>query len=195
MNHTFFFAILFAVQILAISGCSSMGDMKGGFLHDESFNEYKARIAREEGRRKTTFAESSARTPNRSSLEHRPNKGLNYSSGFGPGVQVDNYGDTTTVITPFFGGGPACNQGYRDEKKRLRHEDDMEQLRHAQEKAVHDARRGEFQPTGFHGKYYPEYKRVFESEERRAQRGLQRERRALDEEAYHRGAEAYRDGR
>ena len=194
MNHTFFFAILFAVQILAISGCSSMGDMKGGFLHDESFNEYKARIAREEGRRKTTFAESSARTPNRSSLEHRPNKGLNYSSGFGPGVQVDNYGDTTTVITPFFGGGPACNQGYRDEKKRLRHEDDMEQLRHAQEKAVHDARRGEFQPTGFHGKYYPEYKRVFESEERRAQRGLQRERRALDEEAYRRGAEAYRDG-
>lgn len=194
MNHAFFFAILFAVQILAISGCSSLGDMKGGVFPKESYNEYKARLAREEELRKTTFEEASARTPS-SSIERRPNKGLNYSSGFGPGVEVDNYGDTTTVITPFFGGGPAYNQGYRDEKKRLRHEDDMEQLRHAREKAVYDARRGEFQPTGFHGKYYPEYKRVFESEERRVQRGLQRERRAQDEEAYRRGAEAYRDGR
>ena len=193
MNHTFFFAILLTVQILAVSGCSNLGDMKGGVFPKESYNEYKARLAREEELRKTTFAEASARTPS-SSIERRPNKGLNYSSGFGPGVEVDNYGDTTTVITPFLGGGPAHNQGYRDEKKRLRHEDDMEQLRHAREKAVHDARRGEFQPTGFHGKYYPEYKRVFESEERRAQRGLQRERRALDEEAYRRGAEAYRDG-
>lgn len=195
MNHTFFIAILFAVQILAISGCSSLGDMKGGFFPKESYNEYKARLAREEGRRQTTYEEVSSRSPNSSSVEHRPNKGLNYSSGFGPGVEVDNYGDTTTVITPFLGGGPAHNQGYRDEKKRLRHEDDMEQLRHAREKAVYDARRGEFQPTGFHGKYYPEYKRVFESEERRVQRHLQRERRAQDEEAYHRGAEAYRDGR
>lgn len=194
MNHTFFFAILLTVQILAVSGCSNLGDMKGGVFPKESYNEYKARLAREEELRKTTFAEASARTPS-SSIERRPNKGLNYSSGFGPGVEVDNYGDTTTVITPYFGGGPAYNQGYRDEKKRLRHEDDMEQLRHAREKAVHDARRGEFQPTGFHGKYYPEYKRVFESEERRVQRGLQRERRAQDEEAYHRGAEAYRDGR
>lgn len=193
MNHTFFFAILFTVQILAISGCSSLGDMKGGFFPKESYNEYKARLAREEELRKTTFAEASARTP--SSIERRPNKGLNYSSGFGPGVEVDNYGDTTTVITPFFGGGPAYNQGYRDEKKRLRHEDDMEQLRHAREKAVYDARRGEFQPTGFHGKYYPEYKRVFESEERRMHRRLRWERRAQDEEAYRRGAEAYRDGR
>ena len=98
------------------------------------------------------------------------------------------------IITPFLGAGPAYNQGYRDEKKRLRHEDDMEQLRHAQEKAVHDARRGVIEPTGFHGKFYQDYQRVFEQEERRWQRMERREDRAQDAEEYRRGAEAYRNG-
>ncbi|MEF3692094.1 MAG: hypothetical protein V3574_03520, partial [Candidatus Moraniibacteriota bacterium] len=74
-----------------------------------------------EDRRKTTLEEVASRTPRESRLERRPNQGLNYSSGFGPGVEVDNFErhrGSTTVITPrLFGRSRYSNEGTRWEKK------------------------------------------------------------------------------
>jgi len=192
MKNTFFLAIIFAIQILAISGCSSLGDMKGGFFPKESYNEYKARLAEEEVRRKTTFEEVSSQTPNNSSIEHRPNRGLNYSSGFGPGVEVDNYGDTTTVITPrLWGKSKSYNEGLRREKQRdnewrFREEEDL-----ARRRGREDAQRGGPDLQGVSLKFVQAYYDEFDWEKRSLDRQAHHDRAWRE---YRQGQADYRDG-
>lgn len=150
-------SVLFVSLLLV--GC---GNMKGGPFPSQSFNEYRE----QNNRRHTTYEEVSSRTPDRSSLERRPNMGLNYSSGFGPGVEVDNFDShrgSTTVITPrLWGKSKNYNRGVREEKwrddqLRLRQEEDL-----ARKLGQQDAYNGEMNFEGVPLKFLQTYEREFE---------------------------------
>lgn len=177
------FSVLFVGFLL--TGCA---DMKGGIFPEESFNEYKARVSK----RRTTFEEVSARTSDRSNLERRPNMGLNYSSGFGPGVEVDNFGDTATVITPrLWGRSKHYNRGVRQEKWRadewrLRQEEELAR-RLGQQDALSGGYNLEGVPLRFVQIYYDEFERGRDSFQEQSYRDR------IDNE-YQRGQDDYRKG-
>ncbi|NCA95323.1 MAG: hypothetical protein EOM79_04435 [Epsilonproteobacteria bacterium] len=195
-NRAFFVIILFGTLFIA-QGCGYLADKKGGIFPSESYNEYMARLEREGGlkeeevgRRKTTFEEVASRTPRESRLERRPNKGLNYTSGFGPGVEVDNFGDTTTIITPrLWGMGKDYDDGARREKKRHDRWILQEEERLARERGREDAYGGAMNFEGVPLKFLQTYEREFERTRNSLQRQAYHDRSQRD---YRRGQEDYR---
>ena len=208
-NRSFFAIILFGTLFIA-QGCSYLADKKGGIFPSESYNEYMARLEREEklgekdeGRRKTTFEEVASRTPRESRLERRPNQGLNYTSGFGPGVEVDNFEShrgSTTVITPsFFGGKSEYKKGVRREKRRHDRWILQEEERLARERGREDAYCGamnfEGVPLKFLQAYEREFERTLSSLQRRAYYDRSRREYRQGQEDYRRDHPDYQAGR
>lgn len=195
-NRAFFVIILFGTLFIA-QGCGYLADKKGGIFPSESYNEYMARLEREGGlkeedvgRRKTTFEEVVSGTPRESRLERRPNQGLNYSSGFGPGVEVDNLGDTTTIITPrLWGKSKDYNDGVRREKSRHDRWLLQEEERLARERGREDAYKGAMNFEGVPLKFLQTYEREFERTRNSLQRQAYHDRSQRD---YRRGQEDYR---
>ena len=198
-NRSFFAIILFGTLFIA-QGCSYLADKKGGIFPSESYNEYMARLEREEklgekdeGRRKTTFEEVASRTPRESRLERRPNQGLNYTSGFGPGVEVDNFEShrgSTTVITPrLWGRSKDYNEGIRREKRRHDRWILQEEERLARERGREDAYKGAMNFEGVPLKFLQAYEREFERTRNSLQRQAYHDRSQRD---YRRGQEDYR---
>jgi hypothetical protein len=107
------------------------------------------------------------------------------------GVEVyEGYHRDELIIRSSLGGhSPAYKQGVRVAKRRERQESRWYERSMIADKAVYDARRGVFAPSGFNLKYYPQYEEIFERERQHLRRSEQR---MYERMEYRRGYYEYR---